>query len=74
MPKACASSPTRRPMRPNPTMPSVLPASSVNGIFQNDQSGLRSHSPAFTAASCTLMLWQMCRMAEKTYWATESVP
>ena len=34
MPNARASSPTRRPIRPRPTMPIVLPASSMSGVLR----------------------------------------
>ena len=43
---------TAPPIFPKPTMPIVLPESSVSGFFQKQKSGQFDHSPFFTASEC----------------------
>ena len=68
MPKACARCATSLPMRPRPTIPSVLPSSSTPSHWD------RSHRPAFSAAwACgTLRAWasssaMVCSAAETMF-------
>ena len=52
IPIASAILPVCRPIRPNPMIPIVFPASSTSGDFQKLQSGLCDHSPPRTASAC----------------------
>ena len=73
MPMATATRATARPILPKPTMPMVLPDSSISGFSQKQKSGQADHLPACTAAECCAAPRQMSNSSAKVICTTSSV-